>query len=222
MARFAISDLHGCRQTFLAALDTIGLNKDDELFLLGDYIDRGPDSKGVIDTIWELERDGYRVQCLKGNHEQMCLDGTKDPNWLPIWLKNGGRETMGSFGDHMPDEQHLQWMEALPHYLETPGYILTHAGLNFRRANPMEDQDAMLWIRRWSQEVDRDWLNGRIIVHGHTPRTLSEIKENLAYLNHLPVMNIDAGCCYDLPGRGNLCVFHLDDQRVTFMPNRDR
>jgi len=71
MRQIAISDIHGCARTFQALLDKIQLSTNDQLYLLGDYIDRGPDSKGVIDTILGLINAGYRVQTLMGNHEKM-------------------------------------------------------------------------------------------------------------------------------------------------------
>ena len=70
MHRFAISDIHGCAKTFEALLDRIALSTQGELYLLGDYLDRGPDSKGVLDLIFRLQREGYAVHCLRGNHEQ--------------------------------------------------------------------------------------------------------------------------------------------------------
>ncbi len=69
MRKLAIGDIHGCNKTFKALLDQINLSKDDELTLLGDYIDRGPDSKGVIDTIINLQSSGYQVRALRGNHD---------------------------------------------------------------------------------------------------------------------------------------------------------
>ena len=66
MRKFAISDIHGCLKSFEALLDKIQLSTSDELYILGDYIDRGPDSKGVIDYIWKLEQEGYAVKCLRG------------------------------------------------------------------------------------------------------------------------------------------------------------
>ncbi|MEO0876095.1 MAG: metallophosphoesterase, partial [Bacteroidota bacterium] len=66
MRKFAISDIHGCLKTFEALLDQIQFTTQDELYLLGDYIDRGPDSKGVIDLIWKMQADGYQVKCLRG------------------------------------------------------------------------------------------------------------------------------------------------------------
>ena len=70
MRRFAISDIHGCARTFEALLDRIAFTSQDELYLLGDYIDRGGDSKGVLDLIFRFQKEGYAVQCLLGNHEQ--------------------------------------------------------------------------------------------------------------------------------------------------------
>ena len=70
MARWAISDIHGCCQTFRYMVETeLQITKEDELFLLGDYIDRGKDSKGVFDYIMQLQNDNFKVQCLMGNHE---------------------------------------------------------------------------------------------------------------------------------------------------------
>ena len=74
MARYAISDIHGCFHTFKQLLNTIGLNKSDELILLGDYINRGKYSKEVVDFIMHLESEKYNIHCLKGNHEEMIFD----------------------------------------------------------------------------------------------------------------------------------------------------
>jgi len=71
----AISDIHGCLNTFKAILQQINYTKADQLFLIGDFIDRGPDSKGVIDHIWDLQAQGFSITCIKGNHEQMLLNG---------------------------------------------------------------------------------------------------------------------------------------------------
>ncbi|MFT5168289.1 MAG: serine/threonine protein phosphatase 1, partial [Saprospiraceae bacterium] len=64
MKQYAISDIHGCAKTFKALLEQISFSKEDVLYLLGDYVDRGPDSKGVIDHIWQLQSEGYTVFCL--------------------------------------------------------------------------------------------------------------------------------------------------------------
>ena len=84
MRRFAISDIHGCIKTFKTLVDRIEFSKEDTLYLLGDYIDRGPDSKGVIDHIWKIQEEGYRVHCLRGNHEQMLLEELKN---IKFWYQ---------------------------------------------------------------------------------------------------------------------------------------
>jgi serine/threonine protein phosphatase 1 len=98
---FVIPDIHGCSLTLWQLLfHKLGLQKSDTLYLLGDYIDRGPDSKGVIDSILELQRDGYDVQAIKGNHEQMLIDFVESGSdeMLEYWLENGGTETLQSYG----------------------------------------------------------------------------------------------------------------------------
>lgn len=77
MKKYAITDIHGCNKTFQALLDKIAFTTADALYLLGDYIDRGPDSKGVFDTIFNLQETGHSVHCLRGNHEAMFLDSLK-------------------------------------------------------------------------------------------------------------------------------------------------
>ncbi|MEL6356632.1 MAG: metallophosphoesterase family protein, partial [Bacteroidota bacterium] len=138
MKRYAISDIHGNHQTFLRALDDIQLSPSDQLYLLGDYVDRGPDSRGVINTIFELENKGYQLQYITGNHEQYMLTALRehDEEYLQHWLNSGGYATMDSYrisGEdyHQDLHQHLQWMTSLPFYIELEDYLLVHAGINF-------------------------------------------------------------------------------------------
>ncbi|MFT6320090.1 MAG: serine/threonine protein phosphatase 1 [Granulosicoccus sp.] len=221
MHRYAISDIHGCAKTFKALLEKINLTKEDELYLLGDYIDRGPDSRGVIDHIWELQNEGFQVQCLRGNHEQMLLDEvTKLNHWY-----NGEQATLASFEvDQNMDipKIYMDWMERLEYYVELDDYILVHAGLNFLRKDPLADLKEMMWVRRWYDQIDRNWLGKRIIVHGHTPTKKTEIENSLKILDHLPAIDIDAGCFYETPGYGNLCALNLDNREVIFQPNLDK
>ena len=96
--RYAIGDLHGCSKTFRKlVMDVIKLQKSDVLYCLGDYVDRGPDSKGVIDFILELRENGYTVNTLRGNHDQMMMDASKNSESLKDWLRNGGSTTLKSF-----------------------------------------------------------------------------------------------------------------------------
>ncbi|MFK7936888.1 MAG: metallophosphoesterase family protein [Saprospiraceae bacterium] len=222
MKKYAISDIHGCNDTFKNLLDKIGLNADDQLFLLGDYIDRGKDSAGVIDTILQLKADGYQVHCLRGNHEQMMIEAADDLKKTSneMWLRNGGKETLHSYygGQHgtIPDT-HLQFLDQLSACKITNDFLFVHARLNFDLPNPLEDRRSMLWIRNWYKNLNRRWLGDRIIVHGHTPKKREVIEQQLEDLDDFPVLNIDNGCVFNYYGMGNLCAFNLTDRELTFL-----
>lgn len=221
--QYAISDIHGCLKTFQALLKALQFSKKDRLFLLGDYIDRGSDSKGVIDYIWHLQAQGYTVQCLKGNHEQMMLDARHDMSKQRMWLMNGGIATSASFGaNHLSDipKKYFHWMEELPHYLEVDHYILVHAGLNFDVGSPLDHKHSMLWIRNWYHQINYDWLNGRIIIHGHTPTMKTVIQQRAKDLDLQPALVIDNGCVFDRPGFGTLAAYSLDEQSLYFWPRK--
>ena len=178
MKQYAIGDIHGCSKTFKELLDKIGLIEGDELYLLGDYIDRGPDSKGVIDTIFELREKGFKVICLRGNHESMLLDALKNREEQKNFMRNGGKQTLQSFDTVRPIDlpiEYIHFFESLPFYHEVGDYILVHAGLNFLEADPLTDTEAMMWIRNWYQWIDYNWLGNRTILHGHTPISNNEM-----------------------------------------------
>ena len=223
--RFAISDIHGCAATFETLLERINVQAEDELFLLGDFIDRGPGSKEVIDRVWALTAAGVKVRCLRGNHEQMLLDAATQTNGLRVFVFNGGQETMASFGVSRPQDipdAYLEWMDALPLYLETPGYLMVHAGIDFRSEAPLEDEAALLWLREWYDRIDREWLDDRIVIHGHTPRPSYLLRRQVERLELIPAVNIDAGCVFTYQGLGHLCAFDLDARQYYFEPNVDR
>jgi serine/threonine protein phosphatase 1 len=181
--------------------------KKDELYCLGDYVDRGPDSKGVIDFILELREQGFTVHTLRGNHDQMMMDAQKNPESFKDWLRNGGSTTLQSFHVESYDEldsKYKRFFYETQYYIETGKYILVHAGLNFRYDNPFEDKHAMMWIRGFS--VDEKKLEGRIIVHGHTPIPWEIIQTQ----NGQQVIDIDGGCVYpNLHGFGHLVAMNL-------------
>lgn len=220
MRRFAISDIHGCSATFKALLEKIKFAKEDVLYLLGDYVDRGPDSKGVIDHIWRLQKWGYQVHCLVGNHEIMLLKAYEEA----YDHYHGLIETVQSFGvsraANIPKE-YMYWIKNLPIYIEIEGYLLVHAGFNFKEANPLADKESMIWIRDWYQDIDKEWLASRMIVHGHTPTSKEEIVLNMKNLEALPVIDIDAGCVFEHKKYGYLCALNLDDRRLTFLKKLD-
>ena len=220
MKKYAISDIHGCAKTFKALISKINLSKADELYILGDYIDRGPDSKGVIDYIWQLQEEGFQVKCSLGNHEAMLLEEIRGAERF----YKGNPEVLKSFGiDHIKDipAKYTEWMKYLHLYFEVDEYILVHAGLNFNSNNPLQQLQDMIWIRKWYADIDRKWLNGRIIVHGHTPMKLIEVLNAHANLKTMPVMDIDNGCCFAREGLGSLCCFEMTERKLFFQINTD-
>jgi len=224
MRKIAISDIHGCLESFKALLDKLFLTKSDELYLLGDFIDRGPDSKAVIDHIWQMQLDGYFVHCLRGNHEQMLLDSFNDPYDLQLWKRHGGTDTLKSFNvesvDDVPEE-YLRWFDNLPYYVEVDDYILVHAGLNFDLPNPFDGLNSMIWIRNWYDKIKKDWLGDRIIVHGHTPSSARTIRESLNKIEEKGTMIIDGGCVYDARELGYLFAFDLRKRQLFAQNNID-
>ena len=206
MSRFAISDIHGCPKTLIHLLEEIKFSKEDELFLLGDFVDRGPDDIGVIEKIWTLHEQGYQVKCSRGNHEQMWLEGNK------IGLDPSSSQT----------QKVLQWMETLPYFIETPGFLLVHAGLNFRHSDPMADLKAMIWKRYWQFDINLEWLGNRIIVYGHTPEPLNSIKFGIRRMKQRQWVGIDSGCTHPPEnGFGYLTALNLDTGEGFHVSNID-
>ena len=218
-----ISDIHGCSKTFKRQLDVIQLERTDTLYLIGDYIDRGPDSKGVIDIILNLQRDGYDLCPLLGNHEDLLLTAleTSIPDDLELWLYNGGDETLLSYRvEHPRDipEEHLKFMEELPVYRVTDRFVFVHAGIDCSLDDPYSGKGhlRMLWDR--SGIVDIGKLGGRRVVSGHTTRKLDDIKKSVNK-NHI---RIDNGVYLTgSQGKGNLIAVDLDTKQIYVQPNID-
>lgn len=205
---YIIGDVHGCCKTLRYLIsEKINLKKSDRLYLVGDLIDRGPDSKGVIDYIIELENEGYQIFTVRGNHEQMLLDSLEDDYEKEVWLENGGMETLSSYGVQMVSEidpSHLRFILNTEYYYTGKNFIITHAGLNFKIEEPMTDLTAMLWIRKFNPDIK--YLGKRILVHGHTPIPLKDVLSQ----EIKGAVNIDAGCVFPHKGFGHLVAFHLN------------
>lgn len=221
MRKIAISDIHGCNATFEALFQQINFSREDQLFLLGDYLDRGPSSKQVLDTIFRLKAEGYTVNCLRGNHEEMLLWALSGHRYnLESFLMNGGDTTLASFGVKHPRDippHYLDFLEKLPLWIEADEYIFVHAGLHFvQGSNPFDHEDEMLWIRNWYIDLDLEWLGQRYIVHGHTPTPQPNIQKMFQQFDDLRVINIDAGCVYQRTGYGQLCAVDLSNRHLYF------
>jgi len=214
---FAIGDIHGCSKTFKKLLlHKIKINKSDTIYCVGDYIDRGEDSKGVIDFILDLRAEGYTIHTLRGNHEQMLLDSIADEFETYLWLRNGGSDTLRSFGIQSLRElqaTYLSFFKETQFYFKIKNYIIVHAGLNFNRENILADKEAMLWIRDF--DPVQPALKELILIHGHTPKPLDYILNQKGNC-----MNIDGGCVYTKnKNLGKLVAFDLNERKYIIQDN---
>ena len=164
-ATYAIGDIHGCLEPLDQLLEKIAPRPEDELVFVGDYIDRGPQSREVVDRLLALP---HRCVFLMGNHERMLLDflaGEEED----IYLENGGRATLASYGgdpDHIP-AAHLAFFHSLRPMYETPDYLFVHAGI--RPMVPVAEQGAhdLIWIRHEFFKFIGKYP--KPVIFGHTP-----------------------------------------------------
>jgi serine/threonine protein phosphatase 1 len=217
-----IADIHGCFQTFQQLLQRIKLTTNDHLILLGDYINKGPQVKPLIDFLIELEQQSFHLTLLKGNHECMLLDVIDHHMSLQQFILAGGNTTLHSFGInhlHELDHRYVSWFRNLKSFHETPTHIYVHAGFNFDEANMYDDERAYYWIR--NMNVNAIKSKGRVVVHGHTPKTLSEIKSLISSQSQHFEVCIDNGCIYDLEEKNNLLAFFPENSTIIIQKNID-
>lgn len=228
--RFAIPDIHGCVMTFGILLDEVlKIKKDDTVYLLGDYIDRGPDSKGVLDRIMRMIEAGYDIQPLKGNHDEwLCsLHAKYIDAGHRQWCINGGDSTLKSFQVSLApevDTKYINFLNSLPIHIELDDYVLVHGGLNFYLKDPVKgtsDNDKM-WERPYG-EHSLDWpLGEKKVIVGHTVRNTDQVRKYIE--ENANVLMIDNGCVFKSQrnkGLGNLSAFNLDTREIVFQANID-
>ena len=232
--RWIIPDIHGCSQTLMVLLENLlKVTKHDQLYFLGDYIDRGPDGKGVIDYLMKLQKEEYNVFFIKGNHEDMCVKAYEaDQKKLFLggkhkeqkeWEAVGAKATLNSFGVKHPREipkMYIDWMESCKPYFELEDYILVHAGMNFSAENPFEDTKSMMWTRKF--KVDFRKSHGKKIIHGHIPVDYSFMNLVIENNNVYDFIALDNGVFVtDKPGLGNLTAFNPDTKQIVAQSNMD-
>lgn len=225
---YAIGDIHG-RLDLLEQLHALiaadardaetGLAK--VLVYLGDYVDRGPESKGVVEALARPGLSGFEAVHLKGNHEDMMvrfLD--EEPDIGDLWIANGGAETLASYGIDVPwrsdgagltragedlrrllPAAHLEFMRRLRSWYRDGDYLFVHAGVRAGVAIEAQEDADLLWIRGGFLDCDDDL--GDIVVHGHTPTVVPDRRSNR--------IGIDTGAVFT--GRLTCLVLEGTDQR---------
>ncbi len=195
---YVIGDIHGCLRPLQRLLDKIAPRPGDEVVFIGDYIDRGPQSREVVEHLLGLP---YRCIFLLGNHEKMLLDFlTGDDQGL--FLANGGLATLESYGGDFANipPAHLRFFHSLQRMYETVGHLFVHAGI--RPLVPLKEQtvDDLVWIRgEFFQFVGRF---PKPVVFGHTP-----LRQVLLAPDRI---GIDTGCVYG----GKLTCLKLPDRQI--------
>jgi serine/threonine protein phosphatase 1 len=196
---FAIGDVHGCARELEALLRSLDVAPGDTVVFVGDYIDRGPDSRRVVELVLELRgRDGARTICLKGNHEDMCLDYLGlGGHYGEAWHANGAAATLRSYGlppsvggreaaARLPRD-HVAFLESLAPWHQAGGHLFVHAGIRPDRALHEQDEEDLWWIRE--EFIAHPHPLPYTVVFGHTPQR--QVLVDLPYK-----IGIDTGCVY--------------------------
>jgi serine/threonine protein phosphatase 1 len=187
----AIGDIHGCSVALATLVEGLKIRQDDTVVMLGDAIDRGPDSRGVIDQLLKLQEQ-CRLVCILGNHEQMLIEAIEGEIPVQEWLYHGGAEALDSYGKgagvNAVTPAHVDFMRTWIDVYESDGHFFAHG--NYVAMRPLEQQP---WRDlRWQSltwHTPAPHRSGKTAILGHTSNKQGEIV-NLGYL-----ICIDTYCC---------------------------
>ncbi len=216
MGLIAIGDIHGCLGTLNVLLERLAPTEDDHLIFIGDYIDRGPDSKGVIDRLLDL-RKTRRCTFLRGNHEAFMLAYLKTRDF-ELWGINGGVATLRSYADEDQNvripEEHIAFIQETKLYYNDPAFFFVHAGikpdLTISENLDLCNEDVFLWERDHLDAFDHELVWEKPVVCGHTPRPEP--------LNRPRLIDIDTGCVYHShPHMGHLTAVRLPEREFVIV-----
>lgn len=209
MGLIAIGDIHGCSGTLEVLLDRLSPTKDDHLVFVGDYIDRGPDSKGVIDRLLRLRKE-HQCTFLRGNHESFML-GYLNMGEYELWRVNGGLATLSSYLNENHEieipYEHEAFIRETRLFLDTPDFFFVHAGIKPRdtvaESIRRNDEGVFLWERSHLDAKRLVWE--KTVVCGHTPQPKP--------INRDKLIAIDTGCVYfTYPDMGRLTAVRLPER----------
>jgi serine/threonine protein phosphatase 1 len=218
MSLIAIGDIHGCLETFDRLWEQLDPAPEDRVVFVGDYVDRGPRSRGVIDRMLELKQT-HDCVFLRGNHERFMIDYLQN-GALNLWNQNGGLSTLRSYGGNhtgaqIPDE-HVAFIRDTKLFYETDDFFFVHAGLkphlSVQQNKERYGEDTFLWERSHMKAHALDWE--KTVVCGHTPRPDPVNRDRL--------IAIDTGCVYHMhPGLGRLTAVHLPEREFVSVKYAD-
>ena len=206
--------MHGCANELKELLNLLPLTKESTVVFLGDYIDRGGQSKQVIDTVLELKNQ-CNVVTLMGNHEAMFVDFLENPGSQKggLFICNGGSATLASYADEAGNyefpKEHLDFIRDLKVSYEDDHHYFVHAGvpnIPLDKIDLAKHKKKMLWIRAPFLNSTYKWK--KVVVHGHTPVTRVDIRNNR--------INLDTGCVF----RRSLSAVALPGQKIYSVPRQ--
>lgn len=166
----AIGDIHGCSKALRSLLEAIQPASDDTIVLLGDYVDRGPDSRGVVDELITLQ-SACKVVALRGNHDLMFNAVFRQGLDPDHWLKSGGQATLASYGGTLKrlPELHDHFFAKLQSYHETEQAIFVHAGYQHDLGMAEQSEQSLYWDHLSSPHPPPH-ASGKTVFVGHTPQ----------------------------------------------------
>jgi serine/threonine protein phosphatase 1 len=207
MLTFAVGDIHGCYEklvSILAKCESYAESGRYRLVFLGDYIDRGKDSRAVLELLIELQASRADVVCLAGNHEDLLVRSLEDPLANAEWLNHGGIETLDSYsstGGMWLLHQHTNWIHSLPQQFDDGLRYFVHAGVDVSKRLCEQSKEDLLWMRE--PFLSFEGQLERLIVHGHTPA-----KDGPEMRPHR--INLDTGAVYG----GSLTAAIFDEEQA--------
>jgi serine/threonine protein phosphatase 1 len=241
-----IGDIHGCAKTFEKLIEKVALTRKDRLILLGDYINKGKNSKAVLELILRLMNERFKIVALRGNHENMLSESlmfrkevrerrAKESNAatsipLPRELRPRSSRVLYNENGELPDS-FFNLLNNMPHYAEGENFFAVHAGFRCfsdgdlrAKNNIFDDRTCMLWLRNFSvdEHTHKEIFAGKKIFIGHTPTHFDKISEALA--NNAPVICLDNGCVSrsnENEGFGNLLAYDFTNGKLFVQENID-
>lgn len=214
----AIGDIHGCYETLKLMWKKLEPYQESLHVFVGDYIDRGPDSRGVVDFLLQVQHERDCI-FLRGNHEQMLLDSIYYKR-RDHWIINGGKATLDSYNnvelaEELP-EDHLEFYKNTLIYYDTQDYFFAHAGAPPYKTieeciNDPESESYFLWGRDHLNAFEVVWE--KTVVFGHTPRAFPIRKPKM--------IGIDTGCVYNDAGMNKLTAIVLPDEQFVEQKTTD-
>lgn len=221
MAKYVMSDIHGCFDKFIDMLKLINFNGSDELYILGDIFDRGDEPIKVLEYVVNHNN----IILIKGNHEKL-FEGYYDDRETFLWFMNGGKTTFDKINEKgmMFEENLYDYISKLPLYKIVDNFILIHAGLHFP-----SNYEKMTAYELLSAQQEKDFLwnrenignekciKGYTIICGHTPvQLITRSREDVKILKQNDNIYMDCGCVFEDIG-GKLACLRLDDMEEFYV-----